>query len=37
MRSQGKPARIIAKMNGLEDPAIVRKLYEASQAGVRSI
>ena len=30
----GQPARIIAKMNGLEDPAIVRKLYEASQAGV---
>jgi polyphosphate kinase len=30
----GKPARIIAKMNGLEDPAIVRALYEASQAGV---
>jgi polyphosphate kinase len=29
-----KPARIIAKMNGLEDPAIVRKLYEAGQAGV---
>jgi len=30
----GRPGRIIAKMNGLEDPAIVRKLYEASQAGV---
>jgi polyphosphate kinase len=30
----GRPARIIAKMNGLEDPAMVRKLYEASQAGV---
>ncbi|MEZ4613918.1 MAG: polyphosphate kinase 1 [Caldilineaceae bacterium] len=30
----GKTARIIAKMNGLEDPAITRKLYEASQAGV---
>ncbi len=30
----GKAARIIAKMNGLEDPAIVRALYEASQAGV---
>jgi polyphosphate kinase len=29
-----RPARIIAKMNGLEDPVIVRKLYEASQAGV---
>ncbi len=31
---QGRPARIIAKMNGLEDPPLVRKLYEASQAGV---
>lgn len=30
----GKPARIIAKMNSLEDVVIVRKLYEASQAGV---
>lgn len=30
----GKPGRIIAKMNALEDPVIVRKLYEASQAGV---
>jgi polyphosphate kinase len=30
----GRSGRIIAKMNGLEDPAIVRKLYEASQAGV---
>ncbi len=31
---QGKEGRIIAKMNGLEDPEIVRTLYEASQAGV---
>jgi polyphosphate kinase len=30
----GRPARLIAKMNALEDPPIVRKLYEASQAGV---
>ena len=30
----GKGGCIIAKMNGLEDPPIVRKLYEASQAGV---
>jgi polyphosphate kinase len=30
----GRPARIVAKMNGLDDPEIVRKLYEASQAGV---
>lgn len=30
----GKSARIIAKMNALDDPTIVQKLYEASQAGV---
>ena len=30
----GRPARVIAKMNGLEDAKLVRKLYEASQAGV---
>lgn len=30
----GRAARIIAKMNGLEDQVLVRKLYEASQAGV---
>jgi len=30
----GHEARIVAKMNGLEDPAIVRELYEASMAGV---
>lgn len=30
----GRPARIIAKMNGLDDPEITHKLYEASQAGV---
>lgn len=30
----GGSGRIIAKMNGLEDSTIVRKLYEASQAGV---
>lgn len=30
----GKPARIIAKVNSLTDTAIVRALYNASQAGV---
>jgi len=30
----GEEARIVAKMNRLEDPAIVRELYEASMAGV---
>jgi len=30
----GRPARIVAKMNGLEDPAIVAELYRASMAGV---
>lgn len=32
---KGKTARIIAKMNNLEDPLIIQKLYEASQAGVK--
>ena len=31
----GLPARLIAKMNNLEDTRIIDALYEASQAGVR--
>ncbi len=33
--ARGKPARIIAKMNSLVESDIIRKLYEASQAGVK--
>ncbi|GKT12768.1 MAG: polyphosphate kinase [Thiomicrorhabdus sp.] len=32
---QGKHARIIAKMNGLEEETVIDALYEASQAGVQ--
>ena len=32
---QGKEARIIAKMNSLCDPVIIKNLYEASCAGVK--
>ena len=32
---QGKPAKIIAKMNGLLEPKIINALYKASQAGVK--
>ncbi len=31
----GRPSRIIAKMNAIDDPGIVEQLYEASRAGVR--
>jgi len=30
----GRPARIIAKLNALTEPAIIQSLYRASQAGV---
>lgn len=31
----GKPARLIFKMNQLEEDVVIQKLYEASQAGVK--
>jgi len=31
----GKPARIIIKLNNLEERVLINKLYEASQAGVK--
>ncbi|MBM3875188.1 MAG: polyphosphate kinase 1 [Verrucomicrobia bacterium] len=33
--ARGLPARIIAKMNALVDPEIIRELYRASQTGVK--
>ena len=34
LAKQGKPARVIAKMNALLEPETINTLYEASQAGV---
>lgn len=31
---KGEPARIVARMNALSEPAVIRALYRASQAGV---
>jgi polyphosphate kinase len=31
----GKPAHIFLKLNGLTDPQLIQKLYEASEAGVK--
>lgn len=35
MAQQGRPARIIARMNSLLEPQIIQALYQASQAGVK--
>lgn len=34
-KKEGRPARIIAKMNSMEDEIITEALYEASRAGVK--
>lgn len=35
MAKQGKPARVVAKVNALVDTGVIEKLYNASQAGVK--
>jgi len=32
---KGEPARIVAKLNALTEPEVIRRLYAASQAGVK--
>ncbi len=32
---EGKPARVIAKVNSLNEPQLIEAMYEASQAGVK--
>ena len=34
LAAAGKPARIIAKMNALSDPEVIKALYRAAQSGV---
>ena len=36
LASEGKPARIVAKMNSLLEPVIIEELYAASGAGVKT-
>jgi polyphosphate kinase len=35
LQEKGKPGHLIFKMNALEDPKMIRLIYQASQAGVR--
>ena len=35
LAQQGKPARVIAKLNALIEPQIIQKLYHAAMAGVK--
>lgn len=35
LAEKGRTGRIILKMNGLQDPAMINRLYEASQRGVQ--